>query len=367
MLETIREYAGDLLVRSGERHVFREHHLSFYLALVKEAEPNLTGSEQRQWYERLAMEQDNTREALTYVCEREDGERALMLAGTIWRFWWTRGQVAEASRWYERALAIGGDASETARARGLFGAAHMAEARGDVDQARIEFEESSTLLRRTGETRWLILALAHLSGTYFESDPQRADRIISEALALAEASGDLRGAAIVKGNLAQQLLGEGDDERAAALLEEALQGHRALGDVYGAATCLASLAALAHRHGDVETATANLRESLQLSYSIRDTLTLSSTLVIAAALLLTRGDPHVAARLCSADEVLRRVHGFDLGLSEGQLLGDTVTALRSALGDGLDEAWAAGADLDLDAAVDLALGALGGLARNHDS
>jgi predicted ATPase/class 3 adenylate cyclase len=367
MLETIREYAGDLLVRSGERHVFREHHLSFYLALVKEAEPNLTGSEQRQWYERLAMEQDNTREALTYVCEREDGERALMLAGTIWRFWWTRGQVAEASRWYERALAIGGDASETARARGLFGAAHMAEARGDVDQARIEFEESSTLLRRTGETRWLILALAHLSGTYFESDPQRADRIISEALALAEASGDLRGAAIVKGNLAQQLLGEGDDERAAALLEEALQGHRALGDVYGAATCLASLAALAHRHGDVETATANLRESLQLSYSIRDTLTLSSTLVIAAALLLTRGDPHVAARLCSADEVLRRVHGFDLELSEGQLLGDTVTALRSALGDGLDEAWAAGADLDLDAAVDLALGALGGLARNHDS
>ena len=106
---------------------------------------------------------------------------------------------------------------------------------------------------------------------------------------------------------------------------------------------------------------------MQLSYSIRDTLTLSWTLAIAAALLLTRGDPYVAARLCSADEVLRRVHGFELELSEGQLLGDTVTALRSALGDGLDEAWAAGADLDLDAAVDLALGALGGLARNHDS
>jgi hypothetical protein len=55
------------------------------------------------------------------------------------------------------------------------------------------------------------------------------------------------------------------------------------------------------------------------------------------------------------------VHGFDLELSEGQLLGDRVTALRSALGDGLDEAWAAGADLDLYAAVDLALAALGDL------
>ena len=58
-----------------------------------------------------------------------------MLAGTIWRFWWTRGQIAEASRWYERAFAVAANASETARARGLFGAAHMAEARGDVDQA----------------------------------------------------------------------------------------------------------------------------------------------------------------------------------------------------------------------------------------
>jgi hypothetical protein len=115
---------------------------------------------------------------------------------------------------------------------------------------------------------------------------------------------------------------------------------------------------LGHRQGDLDVATANLRESLQLSYSIRDALTLSWTLEIAAALLLARGNADTAARLCSADEVLRRVHGFSPDLSEGQVLGDTVTALRSALGDGFDEAWAAGADLDLDAAVDLALGAL---------
>jgi hypothetical protein len=221
----------------------------------------------------------------------------------------------------------------------------------------MQFEESATLLRRLGETRWLILALAHLSGAYFDSDRQRADRIVSEALELAEASGDLRGAAIVKGNLANQLFAEGDDERAATLMMEALEGHRALGDVYGAATCLASFAILAHRHGDLEVAASTLRESLQLSYSIRDTLTLSSTLGTAAALVLARGDPHAAARLCAADEALRSVHGFELDQAEG--LSDTVTALQSALGDDLEEAWAAGADLDLDAAVDLALGALG--------
>ncbi len=323
-----------------------------------QAEPNLTGSEQRRWYERIGVEEDNIREALTYVCDRGDGERALMLAGTIWRFWWTRGQIAEASRWYERAFAVAANASETARARGLFGAAHMAEARGHVDRARTQFEESAELLRRLGETRWLILALAHLSGTYVDSDPQHAKAILTEALGLAEASGDLRGAAIAKGNLADIVLAEGDDKRAAALIKEALEGHRELGDTYGAATSLATLAVLARRHGDLEGAAVNLRESLELSHSIRNVLTLSWTLPLAAALVLARGDLYAAAGLCAADEELRRVHSIDLDLAERQLLDDTVDAARNALGPGFEEAWAAGANLDLDATVDLALRAL---------
>jgi non-specific serine/threonine protein kinase len=330
------------------------------LEIVEEAEPNLTGSEQRLWFERLALEQDNIREGLAYACESGDGERALTLAGTVWRFWWTRGQIFEGSRWYERAFAVGGHASDAARARAVFGAAHMAEAHGNVEQARAQFEEAATLLRRLGETRWLILALAHLAGTYFDSDRHGADGIIREALGLAEASGDIRGAAIVKGNLASQLLVEGEDERAQALLEEALHGHRALGDVYGAATTLATFSTLAHRHGDLKLAAANLRESLQLSYSIRDTLTLSSTLAIVAALVVSLGDPHGAVRLCAADETLRNVHGFDLDLADRKLLEDTVAAAKTSLGDRFDEAWAAGVELDLDAAVDLALSALSG-------
>jgi hypothetical protein len=179
-----------------------------------------------------------------------------------------------------------------------------------------------------------------------------------EALELAEASGDLRGAAIVKGNLADMFVAEGDDERAAALLEEALEGHRALGDIYGAATSLVSLAVLARRHGDLDGAAVNLRESLELSHSIQNVLTLSWTLPIAAGLVLARGDPYAAACLCAADEELRRVHSFDLDQSERQELEDTLDAVRNALGPAFEEAWAAGANLGLDGTVDLALRAL---------
>ncbi|HYZ89078.1 MAG TPA: adenylate/guanylate cyclase domain-containing protein, partial [Myxococcales bacterium] len=108
MLETIREYGRELLEQTGELDAVRDRHLDFFLDLVKQAEPELTGPDQRRWYDLLALEQDNIREALAYACENGDGERALMLAGTIWRFWWSHGFIAEAEHWYERAFAIEG-------------------------------------------------------------------------------------------------------------------------------------------------------------------------------------------------------------------------------------------------------------------
>ena len=68
--------------------------------------------------------------------------------------------------------------------------------------------------------------------------------------------------AIVKGNLADDLIDAGEDQQAEALVVEALEGHRALGDVYGMASCLASLAAIAVRRGDMDAAAVHIRESL---------------------------------------------------------------------------------------------------------
>ena len=352
MLETIREFAEEMLAATGEDALRRDRHLAFTLALVEEAEPQLTGPDQRVWFERLALEQENVREALGFACDVGDGERALMLAGTIWRFWWTRGQIDEASRWYERAFAIAGGASEMARARGVFGAAHMAEARGDAAKARDLFEEAADALRSVGATRWLILALAHLAGTY---DGERAEAVYLEALGLAEESGDRRGAAIVNSNRASLLLERGDEQEAARLLEEAVAGHRSLGDTYGVATSLAGLADVAYRLGDLEIAELKIRESLQLSYSIRDTLSLAWSLSLAATLVLARGDAETTTRLCAANETLCKEHGLEPDLQ----LGKTIHAARVQLGDGFDDAWASGLNLDLAAATELAISALG--------
>ena len=170
MLETIREYGVELLDASGESDEIRDRHLDFFLALVVEAEPNLTGPDQRQWYDRLRLEQDNLREALAYACDSGDGERALMLAGTIWRFWWDRGYTAEAGHWYERAFAVEEGASVEARARAFFGFAHVSESRGDSEQTLIRMGEAADLFRQIGDTRWLVLALTHLAQAHSAQD-----------------------------------------------------------------------------------------------------------------------------------------------------------------------------------------------------
>jgi hypothetical protein len=79
ILETIREYARELMAASADFAELRRRHADYVLALVEAAEPELTGPKQREWYERLAAEQANVREALTYACDSNDRERALMI------------------------------------------------------------------------------------------------------------------------------------------------------------------------------------------------------------------------------------------------------------------------------------------------
>jgi predicted ATPase len=359
MLETIREFGRERIEGSSERDEIRDRHLGFFLQLVEQAEPKLTGPEQRQWYDRLVVENDNLREALAYACESRDGERALMLAGTIWRFWWNRGRIAEASLWYERAFAVGQNASPTARARGLFGMAHMVDAGGDFERSRALFEEAADVLRQIGDTRWLVLALTHLAGTYIcLGDTLRAAAINDEALDLADRSGDARGAAVVRSNLGYMLMSV-DDRRAGPLIERALEGYRSVGDTYGIASCLGNLAVIDLHGGETEAAAAKLRESLGLSSSIGDAHTLTWSLAAAAAVALARGDPDAGARLGGAVSKACSTLGLALEPIDARLMTDTTAKLRELLRGSFDDAWTAGANMDLAAAVDLAVKKLG--------
>jgi predicted ATPase/class 3 adenylate cyclase len=121
MLETIREYAHELLEKSDEADAMRRQHADHYLAVGELAyterfDRGLT------WVRRLGAEHDNLRAALDDLQER-DPLRALQLAGALGWFWLARSQFAEGVRRLEDALASTvDDGPLTARALTSLGA-----------------------------------------------------------------------------------------------------------------------------------------------------------------------------------------------------------------------------------------------------
>jgi predicted ATPase/class 3 adenylate cyclase len=79
MLETIHEFAREKLQESGEAEEIKRLHAQYFLTLAEEAYPEFKGANQLEWLERLEVEHDNVRAALTWALKRKEAEVALRL------------------------------------------------------------------------------------------------------------------------------------------------------------------------------------------------------------------------------------------------------------------------------------------------
>jgi len=151
MLETIHEFAREKLGESAEAEQIKRVHAQYFLTLAEEAYPELKGSHQLEWLERLEAEHDNMRAALSWALERKEAEVSLRLGGALWWFWSVRGYYSEGRRWLEEALAIDGHVSPEVRAMALAGAGALASEQGDLDRAQEAYEEGLELLANEGK------------------------------------------------------------------------------------------------------------------------------------------------------------------------------------------------------------------------
>src|SRR5207237_7389591 len=85
LLETIRQYAREQLLESGEAERVRNSHLDFYLQMAEQAETHFYGPEQEHWFEHLERVHDNLRAALEWSLQSRNGIAALRLAAALTR------------------------------------------------------------------------------------------------------------------------------------------------------------------------------------------------------------------------------------------------------------------------------------------
>lgn len=162
MLETIRQYANERLVESGEKDALRAKHLEYFLKLVETAAPHLIRPEQLEWLAKLDADYENLRLALEWALSRETAEPSQDLCGALCWFWEIRCYWLEGLNWVKRALAKpyhNESKSENAtRARALYTYAQLEWQLGNFEQMLSPAQESLALASEASDKRDIAIA-----------------------------------------------------------------------------------------------------------------------------------------------------------------------------------------------------------------
>jgi non-specific serine/threonine protein kinase len=364
LLETVRQYARDKLLESGEAATLRGRHLEWFMALAERAEPELFDADQVIWFSRLDAELDNIRAALQWSLgggETDVGARQdmpLQFAATLWWFWRVRGYLIEGLGWLERALAMSSGASTPARAKALYGAGSLASSQGDYERSVALAQEGLAICRELGDKVGIthsLYILARHKGRY-QGNYEEAVKLYEEVVVLRREIGDKRGIAHSLFTLGHFVLHQGDYERAAALCEEGLAMCRELGEKWGIAVSIGILGLVARYRGDYGQATALFKEGLVLLREVGEKYGIAWCLEGLAGVAGAQGHPERAARLFGAAEALREAIGTPIQHSDRTLYDRSVAAVRAALGEeAFKAAWAEGWRMTMEEAVAYAL------------
>ena len=270
MLETVREYAGELLSESGAEQVVRDRHVDWCLALVEGDCLPRERIMDAPWLDRIELEHDNIRAAFAYVDSSGELERELRLAASMRYFWRVRGYVEEGRRRLERAVELSPGSEDALRARTLGEAGVMAFAATECERSRALWLEALPLFERLDDRREVGRALMEIGATWhMEGELGKATEYYESARkTLTEIDENATGVVLANLGAVYQALGELD--RAEAATAEALGLAEKLEDEDGIAISSLNLSAVDLERGNLQAAalhvTVAIDKALRLAY-----------------------------------------------------------------------------------------------------
>ena len=330
MLETVREYALELL--GAERERFAEAHAHYFLELAEAAD--LRGPEQLRWLDVLERERDNLRFALDHAHSSGASELELRLVVALWRFWWVRGHLAEGRARLEAALERADEVTPALRADAYRAAAGIAWSQSDLDRARELAELGLVAAGSSGEGA-ISLACHTVLGLIArdERDFERARLHLEQSRAIARALGREVDEVVAMMNLGSVAFDAGDHQLAIPLWIDVLEYHRARGDLEGQGIALLNLGLAAYRLGQTGEAEVRFSAAAALFEKIGFREHLAHALQGLAATETAHDRDREGARLLGQAAALLAETGTGARTFDVDLVREVEATLRERLGD----------------------------------
>jgi predicted ATPase/class 3 adenylate cyclase len=404
-LETIRQYAMEKLLESGEAVDARNHHLAFFLEYAKTVEEKLVSGQRPPWLNLLEIEHDNIRSALGWALEN-DPESALQMVCSLSLFWLSRSYLTEGCNWCQAAITraeassldydkihptharayvalamlsvnrgdhhTGQTAAKqgVALARGLddkltwiralnflgFSSAFL----GDVTLAFDSLHESEDICRKFGYREELANVLQALAYVTMEVHGQEAaeqlQAYMEESLALSQDSTDLEAMVRTEGILARLAFYSGDLKESRKHADRMLDLHKDMGDQLSTTAHQSAMGHVARQLGNFEEALALYRQTIQEWQEIGHRGAVAHQLECFAFIAKAQEQKERAVKLLSAAEVLREVSSSSRTPMERTEYDKEVSELRAGMDEKVFAAlWAEGQAMRVEQAIALVL------------
>jgi predicted ATPase/class 3 adenylate cyclase len=416
MQETIRQYAQDKLVGSGEATAARNCHLAYFAEELARLAPRGREAGRPQYMRWAQQEQENLRSAVEWALDA-DVKAAIPIIFDLCLHWIQRGSTREGRALLARALARTDASPEVWHGDGrdvqhqsLLGTAWFADGMmalfgGDTAGGRSAMEKAIALLRPLGDSdllagaygfagiaagnsqdfttalayseqalrlarqlgnRWIEamqLITLGVASRYGADTGGHTWADFEQGMAILAELGDRYSQAVGHQSAARAYLQAGDLASAERHFEQAIPLFDEHGYLLSANVGRSGLADIARLQGDYERALA-LYPAVIRVWRLADqrgamARCLECLGFIAGSQAADAADPlpllRRAATLYGAAEAIRRINNAPMTPWEQTEYDGRVRALRSRLDpDALDAAWRAGTRLDLDQAVDFA-------------
>jgi tetratricopeptide (TPR) repeat protein len=351
MLETIREYSAESLLRSGEAEVMKQRHAEHMLAIAEEANAViLAGSSADEYYTRLDEEQDNLRAAIAWAVESDALELEIRLLVAMRWFWVVRGHLLEGRRFFDDAITRIAGADISLRATALAHGATFPFRQGENALAKERWEEALVLFRELDDPDGIGRCIGELGAVAIaEGDLDRAAALYESALPLYREQ-------VTKGRLGVALSNLGaianlrrQPEVAAGYFEEALHLQRLEQADDGVAISLHNLARSLITLKRLDEARATLEESATIARRIGYREVMAYCFGGMAELAMADDDPERAARALGAAENLFSEIGSAMDPDEDETQRRVLSYVVERLGpERVDELRAPGARMSVD-------------------